>query len=268
MRLGYYIRRKPDRKVKSKRPLDNVNNLVSAYSTEKELTSYTGYCMRVRRASDDVLFYIAFNPSTYKMDNNSHCYNSELADQGTVSSVFSGTDGFVTVWYDQVGSNQATQETALSQFKIITNGVVNSDGLYSDSASKLVISSSNYLVNANNCRIAGTHKYIATDGKLLYREIGGTTMCKLEAEANGTCLCYLRNSSGSVRLNKTSDGVLFNNTTHTFEFDFKESNSGIKIDNNPDSANIDYTNLGSWTFVSGQIGGLQGYISRLYFQTL
>ena len=71
--------------------------------------TYSGSAVRVRRASDNAEQDIAFA-------------NNEL-DTATLETFASGTDAFVTTWYDQSGNgNDATQATASAQPKIVSSG--------------------------------------------------------------------------------------------------------------------------------------------------
>jgi hypothetical protein len=71
--------------------------------------SYSGDAIVVRRASDNATQSIGF-------------VNNEL-DTTSLESFCSGTDGFVTTWYDQSGNgNDAAQASASSQPKIVSSG--------------------------------------------------------------------------------------------------------------------------------------------------
>jgi len=76
-------------------------------------TAYTGDAIKVRRASDNTEQDIGF-------------VNNEL-DTSSLTTFCSGTDGFVTTWYDQSGSipaKDATQSTVLRQPQIVSSGSV------------------------------------------------------------------------------------------------------------------------------------------------
>ena len=89
--------------------LDTYSGAAAAYSLRLLDTSYTGDAIVVRRASDNTTQNIGF-------------VNNEL-DTATLESFCSGTDGFVTTWYDQSGNaNNATQATASAQPKIVSAG--------------------------------------------------------------------------------------------------------------------------------------------------
>jgi hypothetical protein len=89
--------------------LDEYSGAAAAYSLRQLSSTYTGDAIRVRRASDSTEQDIGF-------------VNNEL-DTATLESFCSGSDGFVTKWYDQSGSsNDAGQTTAVRQPKIVSSG--------------------------------------------------------------------------------------------------------------------------------------------------
>ena len=94
--------------------LDTYSGAAAAYSLRLLDTSYTGDAIVVRRASDNTTQNIGF-------------VNNEL-DTATLESFCSGTDGFVTTWFDQSGQgNDATNASASSQPKIVDAGVLVTD---------------------------------------------------------------------------------------------------------------------------------------------
>ena len=72
---------------------------------------FTGDCITVRRASDNATQNIGFD-------------DDEL-DVASLETFCSGTDGFVTTWFDQSGNgNNAVQTTASAQPKVVSSGSV------------------------------------------------------------------------------------------------------------------------------------------------
>lgn len=89
--------------------LDTYSGAEAAYSLRKLSSAYSGDAILVRRASDSTTQSIGF-------------VNNEL-DTATLESFCSGTDGFVTTWFDQSGSgNDAAQANASKQPKIVSSG--------------------------------------------------------------------------------------------------------------------------------------------------
>ena len=96
--------------------LNDYPGAAAAYSLRLLDSTYTGSAIRVRRASDNAEQDIGFD-------------NNEL-DTSALATFCSGTNGFVKTWYDQAGSNDATQTTAGGQPKIYdsSTGVVTENG--------------------------------------------------------------------------------------------------------------------------------------------
>ena len=91
--------------------LDLYPNAAAAYSVRLLRTAYTGSAIRVRRSSDNTEQNIGFI--------------GENLDTSSLTTFCSGTDGFVTTWYDQSGNaNDATQSTAANQPQIVSSGSV------------------------------------------------------------------------------------------------------------------------------------------------
>lgn len=97
--------------------LDEYPGAAAAYSLRLLNTDYTGDAVIVRRASDNTTQSIGF-------------IDGEL-DTDTLDTFCSGTNGFITTWFDQSGNgNNVTQTTASAQPKIYDNstGVILDNG--------------------------------------------------------------------------------------------------------------------------------------------
>jgi hypothetical protein len=91
--------------------LDVVSGGRVAYGLIKLRDAYAGNCIRVRRASDNAESNIGF-------------VNNEL-DVTTLETFCSGTNGFVTTFYDQAGNGEnLVQSTASNQPQIVNSGTV------------------------------------------------------------------------------------------------------------------------------------------------
>jgi len=89
--------------------LDTYSGAAAAYSLRLLRSGYTGDAIEVRRASDNTTQDIGF-------------VDGEL-DVTSLESFCSGTNGFVTTWYDQSGNAiNATQTTAANQPQIVNAG--------------------------------------------------------------------------------------------------------------------------------------------------
>ena len=97
--------------------LDEYPGAAAAYSVHQLNTAYGGNALRVRRASDNATADIGFD-------------NGEL-NIGQLINHCSGTNCFVSIWYDQSGNGRnATQTTAGNQPKIYdsSTGIIYENG--------------------------------------------------------------------------------------------------------------------------------------------
>jgi len=89
--------------------LDTYSGAAAAYSLRLLDSTYSGNAIKVRRASDNTEQDIGFV--------------NNVLDTSSLETFCSGTDGFVTTWYDQSGNaNNASQTTEASQPKIVSSG--------------------------------------------------------------------------------------------------------------------------------------------------
>ena len=89
--------------------LNTYGGVAAAYSLRKLDSTYSGNAVRVRRASDNAEQNIGF-------------VNNEL-DTASLETFCSGTDGFVTTWYDQSGNaGNLSSATATAQPQIVSSG--------------------------------------------------------------------------------------------------------------------------------------------------
>jgi hypothetical protein len=92
--------------------LDTYSGAAAAYSLRRLSIAYTGSAIRVRRSVG--------SPSEIDIG-----FSGEDLDVATLESFCSGTNGFVTTWYDQSGNGRdATQTTAIFQPQIVNAGSV------------------------------------------------------------------------------------------------------------------------------------------------
>jgi len=88
--------------------LDLVPGAAAAYSLRSLSRSYAGPVVTVRRSSDDA----------------EDSFTAAEVSDGTLAAFCGAGDGFVKTWFDQSGSNDASQTTAGYQPKIVSSGVV------------------------------------------------------------------------------------------------------------------------------------------------
>jgi hypothetical protein len=95
--------------------LDTYQSATLGYSLRKLRNNYTGNCLRVRRASDNLEQDIGFS--------------SGVIDTSTMETFVGTGDGFVVKWYDQSGNGRdATQTTASKQPKVVASGTTITSG--------------------------------------------------------------------------------------------------------------------------------------------
>jgi hypothetical protein len=112
--------------------LDTYPNAAAAYSLRKLRTAYTSSAIRVRRASDNTEQNIGFV--------------NNVLDTSSLTSFCSGTNGFVTTWYDQSGNGyNATQTTAANQPQIVSAGSVLTKAFIGGSKPTISFTTSNRL---------------------------------------------------------------------------------------------------------------------------
>lgn len=93
------------------KPLDTVTGAAAAYGLRKLRTAYAGNAIQVRRSSDNTTSDIGFDTKG----------NLNIA---TLMNFCGTSSCYVTTWYDQSGSNNATQATTSKQPRIVNAGVL------------------------------------------------------------------------------------------------------------------------------------------------
>lgn len=96
--------------------LDLYPNALTAYSTSRISSSYTGNLLRVRRSSDNQELDIPYDTNNF-------------LDETVLTNFIGSSDAFVTKWYDQSGNNfDQVQSSILIQPKIAVGGVIIKEG--------------------------------------------------------------------------------------------------------------------------------------------
>jgi hypothetical protein len=91
--------------------LDTYTTATAAFSVRRLRSTYTGYCMNVRRSSDNTSMNLGFV--------------NDMLDVATLLAFVGTGNGFVSTWYDQsTTASNATQATANNQPLIVSNGVL------------------------------------------------------------------------------------------------------------------------------------------------
>ena len=184
----------------------------AAFSLRKLRTAYSGSAVRVRRSSDNEEQNIGFN------------VNGGL-DTTALNTFCTGANGFVTTWYNQQGSNNATQTTQANQPKIydsVTGLVLEIDKpavnfgfggtyMYLDLTLTLGQTVSFFSVNedATQDATSSLHKPIlgSSTNNIFITNPQGYSLTKRREGTNGTNLCVPSNGSGSILIAYTKTGL-------------------------------------------------------------
>ena len=175
--------------------LDLYPSAAAAYSVRLLRSAYSGSAIRVRRSSDNAEQDIGFSGANL--------------DTSALTSFCSGTNGFVTTWYDQSGSGvNATQTTAVNQPQIVSSGNILLQNVkptivFSGFANSLTLSSNIY----NNTTPKDTFcVFNTTDTDAVI--VGGFNGGFLDSYGNGV---YISSTIKSSQI-AASVGVLLNST--------------------------------------------------------
>ncbi len=118
--------------------LDAYPSGIPCFSLRKLKNTYTGSAIRVRRSTDNAEQNIGFN------------INGDL-DTVALTTFCSGTNGFVTTWYDQSTSNNLIQTTAINQPQIVSAGnlITRNSRAYIESSSTQFFNLSSFITLSN-----------------------------------------------------------------------------------------------------------------------
>lgn len=95
--------------------LDYTDGASVSYSLRLLKSDYSGYCIKVRRSSDNATQDIGFV--------------NNIIDEDAILDFVGANDGFIDTWYDQSGnSKNATQATTAKQPKIVSSGTSEKEG--------------------------------------------------------------------------------------------------------------------------------------------
>ncbi|NQY44050.1 MAG: hypothetical protein HRT87_11990 [Legionellales bacterium] len=242
--------------------LDKFSGASVGYSLDKINSKYKGSAIRVRRSSDGSETDIGFVGDTL--------------DIASLESFASGTDAFVTTWYDQSGNtNNATQTTNANQPQIVSNGSVvlengkpsvffnntNQNSLSIGLVSDLGIDGSNakslfsvVSTNVNGFVVAGTSS-ITSFTALRYRSSNSSGNGRVEIQGFG-----FEGNDISDNIQKLFSSVF--NGTQTQDFDL--SVNGVLVNGTGTNiVNTEGSEILKIGYLSGTIAENDGYLSEL-----
>jgi len=103
------------------------NNVVMGFSYYKLFSSYTGYCVKVRRSSDDATQDFGFVDG--------------YLDTASILAFCGAGSGYVHTWYNQYAAgNDAIQTTLANQPRIVNSGAFEVNGIYFGGSNNLDVS--------------------------------------------------------------------------------------------------------------------------------
>jgi hypothetical protein len=187
--------------------LDDYPNAAAAYSLRKLRTAYTGSAIRVRRSNDNAEQDIGFTSS------------GDLDTASLKTFVGAGNNGFVTVWYDQVGNirnwganNNQIQSTAANQPRVVNAGVVERD----NGKPCVVFDGSNDRMRVAVSSLPGNENRVITDDNFSIFGVASG-----EAQQNTSILSQHSGATGRLTFLNTDNGttpfnelvLFFNNGT-------------------------------------------------------
>ena len=139
--------------------LDDYPNIAGNSYSLRKLSANTTNVIRVRRSSD----------------NAEQDFSASDITDGTLATFCTGSNGFVVTWYDQTGSDDLKQPTALEQPKIVSEGGVilengkpcasfdgSNDSLFADLIDQTRNGYQAFMVNAQTDTGSGSAQYVYT----------------------------------------------------------------------------------------------------------
>jgi hypothetical protein len=204
--------------------LDTYTGAAAAYSLRKLRAGYTGDAIEVRRASDNTTQDIGF-------------VDGEL-DTTSLTSFCSGTNGFVTTWYDQSGNGyNATQSTVANQPQIVSSGSVileNGKAAVKFDGSDDVLSLNSVVNNPSTLAIICVFKHnnSLTAGVVYGYRDEATELIQLTAQTDAEYRLQIRSSGTAIQqitLTTTNKQILafgqYNNITPLHSLYIDSTNS-------------------------------------------
>lgn len=235
-------------------PLDAVGSATAAYGLRKLRAAYAGPCIRIRRNSDNAEADIGFDV----------CGNIDLIALNTHVGV-TGI-GYVVTWYDQAGSNNATQAIQANQPILVSNvGFNNVNNLpcifFANGgtpqflkAAGVVISQPATVFTISGCTTAS----------------GATAQVIVGSTSTATALLFMQ--SGNMLMNaggSFTGGAISNSTLYSLSGVVNGASSSIIINGsstsgNPSTHGINGLEIGSWQNGALGFGNTgTGYLSEI-----
>ena len=166
-------------------------------------------------------------------------------------------DGFVETWFDQAGSNNATQTTLADQPSIVENGNLLANGITFDGTSDFFLLDNALSGTSSDYSVFSVSNYgSATNGHLLSLEISGSNYVFIYANRNGGAF----QESGSSAV-----GTAFPEGSESLKTIFlKASDAEVFINGSNVDDNLAFTQRASGTVAMGaRVNGNQPMLGSL-----
>jgi hypothetical protein len=225
--------------------LDLYPTAAAAYSVRKLRTAYTGSAIRVRRSSDNTEQDIGFDS------------NGNL-DTSSLTTFCSGTNGFVTTWYDQSGNGlNQTQSTAANQPQIVSSGSV----LLQGTKPTLSFDGTSDFMDASGVT-TGNPKSIFMPTKALSLPVAETVIFD-SVTTNQALLYKALNNNITIGFGNFGPSS-YNATTNYILYSILQNGTTSNAYVNSSTQIYTNANLGTNAFNGLRIGGVRGTASLFY----
>lgn len=242
--------------------LDTYSGASGGYSLRLLRTAYSGSAIRVRRSDDNAEQDIGFR-------------NNEL-DTSTLETFSLGSDCFVVTWYDQSGSNNATQSTAANQAKIVSSGTTITEGgkpavQFDGSNDYFTISDFTSILSKTNSHSSfSVHKANKVDGTIMASATGSTDRYCLQYDTSNDAMAvmyytgsFIRSATRNVNGNHNLFSEFWNTTELTSFLNSTESTDvEATTTNSTQTTTIGILNNGSQSAYGGVIQEIIVYPSN------
>jgi hypothetical protein len=130
--------------------LDLYPNAGFAFSVRKLRSAYTGYCMQIKRSSDNAVQDIGFDSNGY-------------LDTAAIASFVGANSATISIWYDQSGNSiNLTPTGTIAGFRIVISGTLQT----------LNGKAAPYTLNGYNYGL-GTNSFATTTNNLMWVDVSG-----------------------------------------------------------------------------------------------
>jgi len=170
-------------------------------------------------------------------------------------------DGHVTTWYDQAGSNDATQSTAANQPKIVDAGVLVEEN--GKPAIDFGTISENKCLTVNTSPI--TNNFVTIVHNIIYKSNKNQVLLAL---SNSNYIIITATDAGKLKYVNSNDDMISTTNVGSFQLSTIDINDGKLYTNNLEEDNVTTASGATSRYVIGNYTGtsgneLEGYVSEI-----